>query len=233
VGIVPTRRFVGPWDCWDTFADQWTGAATGNGALMIRRFGWRAGEASAHYCGLLVATNAVVALRRGRYRRERADGEAALPAFADRQGVPVAHLRALLARRPRPMHESAGATFLRFGFDALLAVLAIPAGAVLAWRVSPLAGGVVASVGLAYLVAMRQNLAARSANHMPDELREGAAIVRQLMQADLVIFGHTHREEDAAGYLNLGAFGDRPPRARTYVRLDEHGHAERRAWQGV
>ena len=62
---------------------------------------------------------------------------------------------------------------------------------------------------------------------MPDDLRAGAATVRRLTGARLVVFGHTHREDEADGYLNLGAFGDLPRPSRTYVRIDTDGRAER------
>jgi hypothetical protein len=81
---------------------------------------------------------------------------------------------------------------------------------------------------LGYLVAARKNLAARGVNHMLDELRDGAALVSRLTGARLVILGHTHLEDEEHGYFNLGAFGDRPNPARTFVHVDEQGRAERR-----
>jgi UDP-2,3-diacylglucosamine pyrophosphatase LpxH len=228
VGIAITRRFVGPWDVWDTFANQWTGTAVEKFAMTVGRLGWRAGIAIADYWGILAVITVEVAGRGRLYRRERAEGDAALAAFAAHRGVPAAALRGVLDNRPQPLHESARATFLRFGFDAVLALAAMPIGVVLAFTVSVRWGAAVAILGLGYLVAARNNLAARGVNHMSDELRDGAALVSRMTDARLVIFGHTHLEDESQGYLNLGAFGDRPNPARTFVHVDEQGRAERR-----
>ena len=227
VGIELTRRFVGRYEAWDVFADHWTGSATDNVKLMRDFFGARAVTASLYYCWLLAVVNVETAVPMRLTVDQRA-GESALPLQSQHTGIPESALRQLLDGRHRPMHFSFVATFLRFGFDALLAMGAI-AGGVVAALVTRRAGMLLLSAaGLGYLLAARHRLAHRGANHMPEDLREGAALVHHVTDARLVIMGHTHREDTMEGYLNLGAFGDRPTDLRTYVHVDENGHAERR-----
>jgi hypothetical protein len=230
VGIALTRRFVGPYDAWELLAEQWTATTTDSLKVMFDRFGARAPLAVGHYLALLVAINAEIAVT-PRLERERRAGDAALAEYAVRVGVPETRLRALIAGRQRPLHFSFADTFRRFGFDAALALIAVPAGVLAAALTGGLAPLGASATGLAYLLAQHKRIADRAANHMPDALRNGAALVRCVTDAELVVFGHSHREEDADGYLNLGAFGD-PPRdtrhTRSYVRVDEHGRAERR-----
>jgi UDP-2,3-diacylglucosamine pyrophosphatase LpxH len=227
VGVALTRRFVGPWDAWDLLANQWAASIHENLKLFVAHFGVRTPLAVLHYCALLVAINAETAVP-SRLTRDRQRGHAALPACATATGLSESALDGLLAGRLRPFHLSFWDTFLRFGFDAALAMLAVPLGAVVAIALGRVAPLFISAAGLAFLIIERKRLAVRGANHMPDELRSGAALVHHLTDARLVILGHTHREDEMQGYLNLGAFGDRPNPARTFVHVDEEGRAERR-----
>lgn len=226
LGVALSRRFLGPYDAYD-LGNRYDATPLGNVRELFRRFGWRAPLVVLHYCGILATIN-VETLSARRLDRERREGDAAVAAFCARCGVDAAAVRAILAARPGPTHTSAARTFGRFDLDGALATLAIPGG-VAAALATPLAGGAIAAAGLSYLLLSRQRRARRSANHMPEDLRAGAATVRRLTGARLVIFGHTHREDESDGYLNLGAFGDAPRPARTYVRIDEVGGVERRS----
>ena len=59
-------------------------------------------------------------------------------------------------------------------------------------------------------------------------LRDGAALVRQLTGAESVILGHTHREDEAPGYVNTGSFAFSRPMGRPYLLLGVDGRIERR-----
>jgi predicted phosphodiesterase len=54
-----------------------------------------------------------------------------------------------------------------------------------------------------------------------------------LTGASLVLFGHTHREDEAEGYLNSGSFGYPQGAERSFLRVDESGRAERRLLSGA
>lgn len=227
VGIELTRRFVGPYDAWDVFANQGTESVAAAARMTLDFFGPRALMATLDYVWLLVLISAETAVP-ARLAPDRRAGDAALPDQSARTGIPEPALRRLLEGRPRPMHFSFLATFLRFGFDAVLAFGAIVVGLV-ASLVARRAGLlIISAAGLGYILAARDQLAHRGANHMPEDLRVGAALVHHVTNARLVILGHTHREDTMDGYRNLGAFGDRPAAARPYLHVDERGHAERR-----
>ena len=226
LGVALSRRFLGPYDAYD-LGNRYDATAQDNARLLFQLFGWRAPFAILHYCALLVGLN-VETLSDARLNRERREGAAALAAYCGRCGIDDTTLRALLTERPSPTHTSAARTFGRFDFDGTLATLAVPAGLGTAIALAPIAGTSMAALGLAYLLLSRQRRARRAANQMPEQLRSGAALVRRLTGARLVVFGHTHREEESEGYVNLGAFGDPPRPKRTYVRVDLEGRAERR-----
>src|SRR5262249_55424074 len=65
-------------------------------------------------------------------------------------------------------------------------------------------------------------------------LAESAARIRQATGAELVIFGHTHREELSEGYANTGSFAfPRSAPGRPYLEIEgslEAPRAARRYW---
>jgi len=226
LGVALSRRFLGPYGAY-ALGDRYDATPLDNVRLMFRLFGVRAPLALLHYVALLVRLN-LEALPPGRLEPERRTGEAALEAFARGAGIEAARLRALVDARPAPTHASASRTFGRFDFDGAIAALAVPGGGVAALAGATAGGAASAAVGLAYLLLSRKLRARRSSNHMPEDLRAGAILVRRITGARTVIFGHSHREDEEDGYINLGAFGDPPRPARTYVHVDVEGRAERR-----
>jgi len=73
-----------------------------------------------------------------------------------------------------------------------------------------------------YLIQSVQRTGNRYEDLPVERLRAAAERVRELTGATAVIFGHTHRVDQVAGYANCGSFGysgqDRP-----YVRVTETG----------
>jgi predicted phosphodiesterase len=53
-------------------------------------------------------------------------------------------------------------------------------------------------------------------------LRDAALHVAEKTNAELVIFGHTHREDDAPRYMNSGSFSYTRTDGRPYIVI-EHG----------
>jgi len=226
LGVVLSRRFLGPYNAY-ALGERYDATPLDNIRLMFRLFGAKAPFALLHYVSLLVRVN-LETLVPGRLEPELRAGEAALDGFAVGAGVDAGALRELVGARPAPTHASASRTFGRFDFDGAIAALAVPGGGMAALAGAWPAGAAGAAAGLTYLVLSRKRRAQRSSNHMPEDLRAGASLVRRITGARTVVFGHSHREDEADGYINLGAFGDPPRPARTYVHVDVEGRAERR-----
>jgi predicted phosphodiesterase len=65
--------------------------------------------------------------------------------------------------------------------------------------------------------------------HLPGtRLRHAAMRVSRATGASTVIFGHTHVEDGANGYVNLGSFAFSRDQGRPYIELDATGQAHRR-----
>jgi hypothetical protein len=179
------------------------------------------------FCAVSATICAETAVR-SRLAAEERRGEAELAGCAATTGVAEATLRELLRAGPPPTHTSFGRTFLRLYYDRMLATMAIPAGLVGAFLGAGAGGAALSMASAAYVVASVRRGVNRNPGGMPGHLRRGAAVVRRLTGASLVLFGHTHREDEAEGYLNSGSFGYPQGAARSFLRVDGSGRAERR-----
>jgi len=156
-------------------------------------------------------------------------GTSALADHAERTGVPVTVLEALLSHVPRPTHHDFKQTFLRLYFDRIFAGASTVLGAsllvastVLPTLLAPAA--VATALGLPYLYASSTR-SKRHAEGPVEALEAAAARIRTLTNCSLVVFGHTHVESERPGYVNLGSFAFAPG-ARPYLLLDAGGQAE-------
>jgi len=152
-----------------------------------------------------------------------------LALHAQRTGLSVNTLEALLALAPRPTHHDFRDTFLRLYFDRILAGGGAGLGAsLLAASVAlpPLLvpGAAAATVGLGYLLAS----GARQQRHKEgpvSALAAAAERIRGLTECSLVVFGHSHVPSEQPGYVNLGSFAFART-GRPYLLLDSSGRAE-------
>jgi hypothetical protein len=62
-------------------------------------------------------------------------------------------------------------------------------------------------------------------------LYAGAELVRRVTGAELVVFGHTHCEDEAEGYKNSASFSYTHRRGSPYLLIGRDGAAERREIQ--
>jgi len=158
-------------------------------------------------------------------------GTTALPEHAERTGLPIAVVEALLAGVPQPTHHAFKDTFLRLYFDRIVAggaaavgTALLPFGAVAPSLVGPSA--LLLAAGGAYLAASSRR--ARLHRDGPVEaLALAAERIRALTDCSLVVFGHSHVPSEQPGYVNLGSFGFAAS-ARPYLLLDEAGRSETR-----
>jgi predicted phosphodiesterase len=226
LGVILTRRFLGPLDGF-VVAQRHEDPPL----RMIRNAfdmaGPRAPLLLLRFSGVLVMVCAETAVH-SRLASERSEGDLQLTQYGKKTGVADTALRALLDAGPAPTHASFRRTFMRLYFDRMLATLAIPAS----FLVAPSLGAgalVLAAASLGYLLASHHREGSnRYRNRMPDHLRAGASLVRRVTGAHLVIFGHTHREDEADGYLNSGSFQYTTRTERPFLYVDEYGRAERR-----
>jgi UDP-2,3-diacylglucosamine pyrophosphatase LpxH len=230
LGVALVRRFLGQHEGFVS-AHQHEAPPAKNIKYAFEQVGARAPLVLLHFCAVSALVCAETAWR-PRLTAERRRGESGLGQCVAETGVPESTLRALLDAGPLPTHTSFHRTFMRLYFDRMLATIGVPAGLLGGLAVGN-AGFAIAAASLAYLVASYARGANRYPKGMPAHLRSGAVLVRELTGAELVIFGHSHREDETEGYLNLGSFGYTLRSERPYVRVDEYGRAKRRFLQGA
>jgi UDP-2,3-diacylglucosamine pyrophosphatase LpxH len=163
--------------------------------------------------------------RRADSDREQSLGETRIREFAAENGMAETSVRNLIAQTARPTHLDAHAVFLRLYFDRVLAALLL-GSSLAALPKLPLAA-VPALGSLAYIAGSVARGKDRSAGMPQRGLREAAGRVRELGGAGLVVFGHTHLEDEHDGYINTGSFAYPRQPGRPYLTIDSHGRAER------
>jgi UDP-2,3-diacylglucosamine pyrophosphatase LpxH len=164
--------------------------------------------------------------RRAHSGQHRELGERRLMEFARLAGVSDDEVRAMLHSAPAPRHASRREVFLRLYFDRVLATLLLGAS-VASLPARPWAS-LTALASLAYLAGSVARGKNRYAGMPQDALADAADRIRELSGAELVVFGHTHVEQDSAGYVNTGSFAFPKHPGRPYVTLDRDGRVERR-----
>jgi hypothetical protein len=224
LGIQLTRRFLVPSGAWE-FAHAHETTPLGGLARAFRLYGPRAPRVVAQY----FATSIPLCARAGRAARFEAElrrGSAAIADFANGAGLDSDVVQRLATLGARPTLHSFRGTFMRLYFDRIFATLAFVSGAsaALAGRTS---GAGVAAASAAYLSASVRRSGSRYAGRVEERLRAAAAAVASLSGANLVVFGHSHIEDEASGYLNLGSFAYAGENGRPYAVIVD-GRIQRR-----
>jgi hypothetical protein len=229
LGISLTRRFLSPHDAF-AFAHAHHTTPLQGLKRAFETFGRRAPLMVLHYFATSSRLTAEAAVPE-RLAAEKARGAAALPEFALRTGLPRERVQALLDALPRPTHEAFGATFFRLYFDRVVATLGV-AGGLSRVLVGGLAGGAVGgAVALSSALYLRRSVMQgvdRYSSLPVQRLHAGAKLVRQITDAKTVIFGHTHCEDEAEGYVNSASFTYTGRRGAPYLQVDDHGVVTRR-----
>lgn len=230
LGIALTRRFVAATGASD-FAHAQDSTPVSSLARAFRLYGARAPGMIASYfktaIELCAESGPAVAPHA---KRERSVGEGRLGAFAGGVGIAPESLTTLIGLVPPPTHLRRKDVFLRLYFDRVFATLLLAASAAAIPR-RP-AASLVALASFAYLAGstLRQKDRYGDLPHL--RLSEGAARIRELTSARVVVLGHTHHSVFEEGYLNAGSFAFPRKQGRTYVTVDEHGRAELRTQSG-
>lgn len=198
-------------------------------AVALRKWGFRAPLNIGRYFWTSASLCAESLGNQGAIARDRKLGDAKLAAFAERVGLDVGVLQALLERAPTPTHHEFSSMFLRLYFDRVLATTALGLGgaSALLSAVAPgllLPGGALATLGLGYLALSGAHSSGRTQGPMA-RLEQAASSIRELTGASLVVLGHSHVAVQRPGYVNLGSFSFGGG-ARPYLLLDQAGRAE-------
>ena len=225
LGIALTRRFLAPSGAM-AFAHAHETTPLAGFLRTFRLYGLRAPVVVARY----FATAIALCLEAGKQPgldAERTLGAARLESFAREHALCPESLARLAEAVPAPRHHDARETFERLYFDRIGAfVLMTGAGLAALGGSTPAALMAVASAAfLGYSVSQGVS---RYNGEPERRLRDGAALVRQLTGAESVILGHTHREDEAPGYVNTGSFAFSRPMGRPYLLLGVDGRIERR-----
>jgi UDP-2,3-diacylglucosamine pyrophosphatase LpxH len=225
LGIALTRRFLSPHDAF-TFAHAHHTTPLQGLLHAFKTFKGRAPLMVLHYFATssrLAAESAVPE----RMRAEKARGAGELSGFAARSGLSETTLRELLDALPRPTHEDFEQTFHRLYFDRVLATVGIASGAARLLLGGPLTGAALALSGAVYLRRSTRDGVDRYSSMPVKRLYAGAELVRRVTGAKLVIFGHTHCEDEAEGYKNSASFAYTYRQGSPYLVLSPDGAAER------
>ncbi len=229
LGISLTRRFLSPHDAF-AFAHAHHTTPLQGLKRAFEAFGSRAPLMVMHYFATSSRLAAEAAVPE-RLAAEKARGAAAVAGFAERAGLPDSKVQALLAALPRPTHETFRDTFFRLYFDRVLATLGV-AGGVARVLLGGLTGGAVGgALALSSALYLRRSLEQgvdRYSSLPVKRLYAGAELVRRVTGAETVIFGHTHCEDEAEGYVNSASFTYTGRRGAPYLHVDLSGKIERR-----
>lgn len=146
--------------------------------------------------------------------------------FAEELGLPPAMIDDLFALGATPTLASFSRTFTRVYFDRVLASVTMLSGLGAAGLGARKPGAAIFGLGAAMMGASWAHGHNRYGGTVPERLAESAKEVAAATGAELVVFGHTHREALTEGYANTGSFafpGKAP--GRPYLTIE--GPAER------
>jgi predicted phosphodiesterase len=228
LGVAITRRFVAPQRALAFAHEHETTPARGIVAVLERHRTRAPAVVAAYFA--YGAAQCWRAGERGALARERHLGAHRLAAHAERADVPVEVLAALIAMAPRTTHSDTVATFRRLYLDRATATALIAAGVVGALLGLP-AAAPVATAGAAALAFSILRAPNRYAGQVERRLRVAGPWIARHTGARLVVLGHSHRVDDAPGYLNVGSFGYPGEGGRPFAVITRDGTARLRYWR--
>ncbi len=224
IGTALTRRVLAPSGAL-CFAHAHETTPLQGLASAFQALSWRAPHLVSRY----FATALMLVLRAAprSFEAELHQANLQLAGFCESTGRARSEIEALLSARPTPRHHQAKTTARRLYLDRALATLVLLTGLPTAFTAGPLLGLLMASLGGAYLSASVVRRKNRYRGLMAHELRAAGRLVRTLVNARAVVFGHTHVAEETDGYINLGSFGFPGERGRPFVLLSGPDQAQR------
>jgi UDP-2,3-diacylglucosamine pyrophosphatase LpxH len=229
LGIALTRRFLAPSGALMFAHAHETTPAEG---LMraFRTFGPRAPWVVVRYFATAIALCAQAGRQRG-VTGELEHGQSVLQTFAEECGLAAEMLARMVTLGPRPTHLDFKATFMRLYFDRVIATLGLLGGTSAALLGRSILGASVAAMSGAYLTRSVKSSGSRYSGLTEQRLRDAASVVAATTDASLVVFGHTHREDEGPRYANCGSFGYPKRAGRPFLAIDSRGRARPRRFE--
>lgn len=225
LGVALTRRFLAPNDALQFAHAHETTPLKG----LLRAFALyrlRTPSVIARYFRTAIALCAQAG-RSELLELEREVGAESIAEYAAEWGLDAAIVAQLAEAGPRPTHHRFRDVFMRLYFDRVIATLVTTAGASAGLVLASATGVGAAALGAAYLSASVMRGGNRYSGLPEQRLRDAAAGIRDVTGADLVIFGHTHREDQEPGYINSASFAYSRTGGRPFVRVDTDGRSAR------
>jgi len=224
LGVAMTRRFVAPNGAM-MFAGAYEVTPLSGLRHVLSEYGLRApliiGNYFATAGGLCVRARVSGPTLRAEWQR----GDRAMREYSEQQGLDVSVLEQLLQMGARPTHHRFTDTFMRLYFDRIFASASASGGLALA-LMGQAGGWLLLGLAASYLVYSVTGQGSRYRDLPGARLREAALGVQSATGATTVIFGHTHVEDSAPGYVNLGSYAFARGR-RPYVEIDQAGNPRR------
>jgi UDP-2,3-diacylglucosamine pyrophosphatase LpxH len=226
LGIALTRRFLTPRSAYSWVHRHETtplkGMFSAFGQFGLRAPGFIGGY---YYIALGLCRDA---LRGQEHHRERQLGNHQLSAFGAERGLSTEVLEQLLQSAPVPTHHHPLRTLRRLYLDrSASTAVALTGGLGLAFGLTGAGGTLLTGAGLLALSLLGG--VNRYGGRVEQRLREAAQLIGQLTQAQLVVFGHSHAQDDAPGYVNCGSFGKATDGRRSSLLVEADGSWTR--WQ--
>lgn len=137
---------------------------------------------------------------------EVAEGAAREAAFRSEVGVEAELVEALRAHASTPTLKSFADTFRRLYLDRVAATVALTAGTVLAATRHRKAATVLFGAGAAVMGTSWALGHDRYGGAVSERLSRAGVAIAASTDAELVVFGHAHREVEASGYVNTASF---------------------------
>jgi predicted phosphodiesterase len=224
LGIALTRRFLAPCNALQ-FAHAHELTPLEGLLRAFRLYGARTPWVISQYFS--TALKLCIEPRKNAFAEERLRGTEAIEGYAAAWGLDAGVVEQLVDEGASPTHQHFKNMFMRLYFDRIAAALTMSAGGLCVAAGASVTGIGVAALSAAYLAGSVKRGRSRYSGLPEQRLRDAAAAIRELSGAELVIFGHTHREEGEPGYMNSGSFVYSRRDARTYIFVDADGRAER------
>ncbi len=226
LGTALMRDFVGPSGAL-SFAHAHETSPVRGLVRAFREFGPRAPQIILLYFRVALAL-CLRATRKDEVAVDEREGERALLELALETGLAEEQLRSLAELRQTPTHLSPKETWHRLYLDQVSAGALFTFAATQAFS-NPVLGLPPALVASGLFIK-RKLKPIDYHERMNEAARQAAHKIRELLGAELVVFGHTHSAHEEPGYVNLGSFGV-ARRARPYLVLREDGDHELRRFE--